>query len=453
MLADAARWPRTAFSPTASTSSGRGATILRARLPPGPRRHRLQAQDRHLPLRALQSGSRPSASSGTSSSSSATCPPPPSAARSARWCVAAATPKGNLRYAGRVGSGFSSAVAEDLWRRLEGSRDRCAAARQPLAGRRSPQRALGASRRWWRTWSSAAGPRTASSATPSSRACATTRTPPTSSQPGTAVEASAGAVVAGDASPIPIGCCGPTSASPSRGSPSSTPRSGRGSRPTSSTGRWRWCAAPAGWRDLLLPEARLGRHRRAMRRARDPGRRRGDARGPRPGGAARAGAGSVLEIHVWGAKLDDIEQARRHHLRPRSRRRTWTGRDVVAAAVEVRDRLRLRGSTASSRPPAARACTSTAPRSRTPAGPRSRTSRTARRAPWPPTARRRYLATASKEARRGRIFVDYLRNGRGATAVAAYSTRARTEATVSTPLAWDELGPEMRSGASRWATC
>ena len=39
----------------------------------------------------------------------------------------------------------------------------------------------------------------------------------------------------------------------------------------------------------------------------------------------------------------------------------------------------------------------------------------------------------------GRIYVDYLRNARGATAICAYSTRARPKAGVATPVHWDEL--------------
>ena len=57
----------------------------------------------------------------------------------------------------------------------------------------------------------------------------------------------------------------------------------------------------------------------------------------------------------------------------------------------------------------------------------------------------RYVATMSKEKRRGKIFVDYLRNGRGNTAVAPYSTRALPQASVSTPLAWDELSDGIRA--------
>jgi len=52
----------------------------------------------------------------------------------------------------------------------------------------------------------------------------------------------------------------------------------------------------------------------------------------------------------------------------------------------------------------------------------------------------RYLSTATKARRNGRIFVDYLRNSTEATAIAPYSTRARPGAPVAVPVDWSELG-------------
>ena len=52
----------------------------------------------------------------------------------------------------------------------------------------------------------------------------------------------------------------------------------------------------------------------------------------------------------------------------------------------------------------------------------------------------RYIGKMTKALRKGKIFIDYFRNSREATSVAPYSTRARPGAAVSAPLSWEELG-------------
>ncbi|MBH1939598.1 DNA ligase D [Mobilitalea sibirica] len=54
---------------------------------------------------------------------------------------------------------------------------------------------------------------------------------------------------------------------------------------------------------------------------------------------------------------------------------------------------------------------------------------------WPD----RYTSNVRKSKRKGKIFIDWMRNGRGATSIAPYSLRARKGARVSMPISWDEL--------------
>ncbi|MFZ1885123.1 MAG: DNA ligase D [Rhodoplanes sp.] len=145
----------------------------------------------------------------------------------------------------------------------------------------------------------------------------------------------------------------------------------------------------------------------------------------------------VLEVHVWGTTIDHIDLCDRivFDLDP-APDVGWP--DVVAAAREVRDRLAAVGLVSFVKTSGGKGLHVVAPLdgadwATTKEFTRQIALAMSRDAPT------KYLAKATKSARQGRIFIDYLRNGRGATAIAAYSPRARPGAAVSTPIDWSEL--------------
>ena len=158
--------------------------------------------------------------------------------------------------------------------------------------------------------------------------------------------------------------------------------------------------------------------------------------------------GGVLEIHPWGSTVDDLDRPDRiiFDLDP--------GPDIgwpelVRAAKEVRERLRAAGLESFIKTTGGKGVHVVAPIEPVAhwdeVKPYTRTIAEAMVADSPD----HYVSKMSKKLRAGHIFVDYLRNGRGATAVAAYATRSRPRAPVSTPLSWDELGPDVRGAHFR----
>lgn len=147
----------------------------------------------------------------------------------------------------------------------------------------------------------------------------------------------------------------------------------------------------------------------------------------------------ILEIHTWNAVVERLEQPDRlvFDLDPGDGV-MW--RDVVAGARRVREVLGGIGLESFLKTTGGKGLHVVVPIESGPGWPeclgfaRALAETLAREAPH------QFTATVAKRERRGRIYVDYLRNARGATAVAAYSTRARPGAPVSTPVTWDEVG-------------
>ncbi len=153
---------------------------------------------------------------------------------------------------------------------------------------------------------------------------------------------------------------------------------------------------------------------------------------------------SVLEIHPWGSQIRNLELPDRLtiDLDP-GEAVEWNG--VIAAAREVRERLKLHKLESYVKTTGGKGLHVVVPLNPKATWEVAKGFCQSLAEAMAGDAPEKYVSVITKSRRRGRIFVDYLRNGRGATAVAAYSTRARAGAPVSVPLTWEELATGIRA--------
>ena len=151
---------------------------------------------------------------------------------------------------------------------------------------------------------------------------------------------------------------------------------------------------------------------------------------------------ATLEIHPWGSTTADWERPDRiiMDLDP-GEGVEWQA--VIDAAFEVRERLEQSGLAGFLKTSGGKGLHVVAPLRPEADWAAAKAFTKALADSMSADRPERYVSTITKSKRRGKILVDYLRNQRGSTAVAPYSTRARPGAGVSTPIEWAEIGPEI----------
>lgn len=152
----------------------------------------------------------------------------------------------------------------------------------------------------------------------------------------------------------------------------------------------------------------------------------------------------TLELHLWGSRVEDVERPDMlvFDLDP-APDVAWS--EVLRTARALRERLESLGLASFVRTTGGKGLHLVAPLKARARWDEAKAFARAVAHAHAQDDRRRTTINMAKAKRGGKIFLDYLRNGRGATAVASYSTRAREGAPVAVPVRWEELSPALTS--------
>jgi bifunctional non-homologous end joining protein LigD len=147
----------------------------------------------------------------------------------------------------------------------------------------------------------------------------------------------------------------------------------------------------------------------------------------------------ALELHVWGCRTDEIEKPERivFDLDPDE---GLDFGDVKEAAVEIRAVLESAGLESFPMLTGGKGVHVIVPIARRNDWTEVKTFARGFAEKLAEASPSRYVVNMAKKKRKGRIFIDYLRNERGSTAIVPYSPRRRDGAPVATPVTWVELG-------------
>jgi bifunctional non-homologous end joining protein LigD len=151
----------------------------------------------------------------------------------------------------------------------------------------------------------------------------------------------------------------------------------------------------------------------------------------------------VLEVHPWGSTEKSLEKPDRiiFDFDP-APDLDW--KRVIDAAADMRDRLKALGLESFLKTTGGKGLHVVAPIAPRDEWPEVKAFTRALAAAMERDSPDAYTTVMSKKERRGKIFIDYLRNDRGSTAIAPFSTRARPGAPVAMPQPWKALSPALK---------